>query len=483
MRNDCRRSHPLRSNLRDPCGICRFKRHFLANQMSKSFSIGIDLGTSNSAIALEDFAGGTNIIGEITQILGLHQIGEKATLPSALYIPHPDEFPQDGIRLPWAKGGEPIIGHFARDHGALIPDRLITSAKSWLSNFHIDPKKPVLPWKSDIEEQKLSAFECSRRYLEHMREGFLHAESARGHAWDLADGQVVLTVPASFDEIARNLTAAAAEAVGFGKCVLLEEPQAAFYAWTAQAGNSWRTQVRRGDIVLVCDVGGGTADFSLIAVTEKDGNLEVERISVGEHILLGGDNMDLALAYTLKGQLETAGKSIDSWQFLALMHGAAMAKVNLFTDLSLEQSPVAVPSRGSSLLGKTVSTKLSRATLEQVILDGFFPLTKVTDRPQESRSAGLQEFGLPYASDPVVSKHLARFLTRSLMNVKASAALTALVSRPAALEGGALRPTAVLFTGGVFNAEPIRRRVLDLLASWDDGRPVRELAGFQPDLA
>src|SRR6202011_3654299 len=302
--------------------------------------------------------------------------------------------------------------------------------------------------------------------------------------WDLAEGQVVLTVPASFDEIARTLTAAAADAAGFGQVVLLEEPQAAFYAWTAQAGSNWRNQGNRGDIVLVCDVGGGTADFSLIAISEKDGNLEVERISVGEHILLGGDNMDLALAYTLKAQLETAGKSIDSWQFLALMHGAAMAKVNLCTDLSIEQSPVAVPSRGSSLLAKTVSTKLNRATLEQVILEGFFPLTKVTDLPREFRSTGLQEFGLPYASDPVISKHLARFLTRSLINVKASEGLTSLVkSRPEALEGEYLKPTAVLFNGGVFNAAPIRKRVLDLLISWGKGAPVRELAGFQPDPA
>ena len=453
--------------------------------MSTRFSLGIDLGTSNSAVALEDFASGRNEIVEITQILGPNQIGEKPTLPSAVYIPHPEEFPQNEIRLPWSKGGgEPIIGHFARDHGALIPDRVITSAKSWLSNFHIDPKRPVLPWKSDIKEQKLSPFECSRRYLEHMREGFLYAESAHGHTWNFAEGQVVLTVPASFDEIARNLTAAAAEAAGFGKVVLLEEPQAAFYAWTAQAGSNWRNQVSPGDIVLVCDVGGGTADFSLIAVTEREGNLEVERISVGEHILLGGDNMDLALAYTLKAQLETAGKSIDSWQFLALMHGAGIAKVNLFTDLSLEQATVAVPSRGSSLLAKTVSTKLNRATLEQVILEGFFPVTKVRDLPKESRSTGLQEFGLPYASDPVVSKHLARFLTRSLMNVKASEALTSLVkSRPEALEGEYLKPTAVLFNGGVFNAAPIRKRVLDLLISWGKGAPVRELAGFQPDLA
>ncbi len=453
--------------------------------MSTLFSIGIDLGTTNSAVAVEEFESGRATIVDITQILGINQIGEKPILPSALYIPHPDEFQESQVRLPWSKtGGEPIIGYFARNHGATIPDRLISSAKSWLSNFHVDPKSPVLPWKSDIKEQKLSAFDCSRRYLEHIKEGFLYAESVQGRTWNLADGQVVLTVPASFDEIARNLTAAAAEAAGFSKVVLLEEPQAAFYAWTAQAGNSWRTQVKRGDMVLVCDIGGGTADFSLIAVSEKEGNLEAERISVGEHLLLGGDNMDLALAYTLQAKLEAAGKTIDGWQFLALIHAVSAAKVSLFSDLALDQVSVAVPSRGSGLLAKTVSTKLTRATLTEVILDGFFPITKVTDLPQEGRSTALQEFGLPYASDPVVSKHLARFLTRSLINVKASESLSALVkTRPEALEGGYLKPTAVLFNGGVFNAAPIRKRVLDLLASWGNDTPVRELAGFQPDLA
>ena len=453
--------------------------------MSTSFSLGIDLGTSNSAVAIEGFAEERSAILEMTQLLASNRVGEKPTLPSAVYIPHPEEFASESLKLPWSKtGGGPIVGHFARAHGALVPDRLVISAKSWLSNLHIDPKKPVLPWKSEIKEQKLSAFECSRIYLEHMREGFLYAEAAQKRRWDLAEGQIVITVPASFDEVARNLTADAAGAAGFGKVVLLEEPQAAFYAWTAQAGSDWRNQVKRGDVVLVCDVGGGTADFSLIAVSEKEGNLEVGRISVGEHILLGGDNMDLALAYTLQAQLETAGKSIDSWQFLALIHAASNAKVDLFTDLSLTHAPIAVPSRGSSLLAKTLSTKLDRGTLEKIVLDGFFPLTKATDLPQESRGAGLQEFGLPYAPDPVISKHLARFLTRSLANVKASEALTALVGdREETLAGNYLKPTAVLFNGGVFNAAPIRKRVLDLLASWNKGAPVRELTGFQPDLA
>jgi molecular chaperone DnaK (HSP70) len=454
-----------------------------ATQANARFSLGIDLGTSNSAVAVEDFETGWNAIVEITQLLGPNRIGEKATLPSAIYIPHPEEFPEDRLRLPWQENGNgPVVGHFARDHGALIPDRLITSAKSWLSNFHIDPKKPVLPWKSDIKEQKLSALECSRRYLEHMKEGFLYAERAKGRR--ISEGQIVITVPASFDEVARNLTSEAAQAAGFGKAILLEEPQAAFYAWMAQSGNDWRNQVSPGDIILVCDVGGGTADFSLIAIAEKEGNLEVERISVGEHILLGGDNMDLALAYTLQERLEAAGKSIDHWQFLALVHAASNAKVSLFTDLSLQQTAIAVPSRGSSLLAKTVSITLDRPTLEQVILDAFFPLTKPSDLPQETRGAGLREFGLPYAADPVVSKHLARFLKRSLTNVKANEELVSLVkSRGATLEGEYIKPTAVLFNGGVFNAAPIRKRLLDLLASWNDGIPVRELEGFQPDLA
>ena len=262
---------------------------------------------------------------------------------------------------------------------------------------------------------------------------------------------------------------------------MLEEPQAAFYAWIAQAGREWRSLVSRGDIVLVCDVGGGTADFSLIAVTDNDGNLELERISVGEHILLGGDNMDLALAYTLQAKLEAEGRSIDSWQFLALVHAASKAKIALFDDDSLPEAQIAVPSRGSSLLLRTVSTKLDRASVEQVILDGFFAKTTISDLPQEARRVGLQEFGLPYAADPVISKHLARFLSRSRANVRASQTLATLVEGQSGKEF--LMPTAVLFNGGVFKSASIRKRVLELLASWNQGQAVRELQGSELDLA
>jgi hypothetical protein len=449
--------------------------------MNPRFSLGIDLGTSNSAIAVSDLETDQTRIVEVGQIVGLNQLGERPTLASSLYLPHPEEFP-GRLALPWSDAAETaIIGQFARDHGGLVPDRLVSSAKSWLSNPHIDPKQALLPWQSDIPEGKLSPFECARRYLQHLKQAFLHTERAQGRAWDLADGQIVVTVPASFDEVARSLTAEAAKAAGFGDVTLLEEPQAAFYAWAAQTGKLWHDLVAPGDIILVCDVGGGTADFSLIAVTDIEGRVELERISVGEHILLGGDNMDLALAYAVRGKLEATGQTLDSWQFLALVHAVSKAKITLFEDHALAEAPVAVPSRGSRLFATTVSTALDRATLEQVVLDGFFARTSIDDVPHENRRGGLQEFGLPYAFDPVVTKHIARFLGRSLQNVKASDKLAALVGARAAT--GALMPTAVLFNGGVFKAAPVRARVLDVLASWNAGQPIRELQGFEPDLA
>ena len=450
--------------------------------MKARLSLGIDLGTSNCAMALTDLETDRTEVLPVPQILAANRLGEKPTLASATYLPHPEEFPPGSFRLPWSAGEEPgIIGQFARDHGALVPDRLATSAKSWLSNPHIDPKQRTLPWRSDSVEEKLSPFECSRRYLQHLKDAFLHTADSQGRRWDLGDAQVVVTVPASFDEVARGLTAEAAEAAGLGHVTLLEEPQAAFYAWSARAGRQWRDAVAPGDVILVCDVGGGTADFSLIAVADAGGDLELERISVGEHILLGGDNMDLALAYTLQAGLEAEGKTLDAWQFQALVHAASRAKITLFEDAALPEAPIAVPSRGSSLFAKTIATALDRTSLSRVILDGFFAQTAVDDLPREARRAGLQEFGLPYASDPVISKHLARFLTRSLQNVKASDKLDAVVAPRAG--GQALMPTAVLFNGGVFKAEPIRARVLDLLASWNGGQAVRELEGFEPDLA
>ena len=451
----------------------------------RKFTLGIDLGTSNSTASLVDLESGNSRSVELSQRIGPNQIGEHPTLPSALYIPLSNEFGDHPATLPWeSDAATSIVGRFARDHGALVPDRLVTSAKSWLSNPHVDPKADLLPWESTIAEPKVSAFEASRRYLYHIREGFLHAERAQGRSWDLHEGQIVLTVPASFDELARKLTSDAAEAAGFTDVVLLEEPQAAFYAWAEQAGSDWRNQVRPGDIVLVCDVGGGTSDFSLLAISEKEGNLAVERISVGDHILLGGDNMDLALAYALQAQLEDDGHTLDDWQFRSLVQGAGAAKLALLSDPSLTEVPVSLPSRGSSLFAGTISTKLERSLVEGIIVDGFFAKTAVDEMPEEASAAALQEFGLPYANDAVISKHLARFLTRSLESVRSSEELSQLVgSQTGALEGSFLKPTAILFNGGVFKADILRQRVLEILGSWIGTSELRELQGFQPDLA
>ncbi|MDB5105600.1 MAG: hypothetical protein JWP91_3289 [Fibrobacteres bacterium] len=454
-----------------------------------SHAVGIDLGTSNSALAVA-FPGEARSSRpvEITQVLGPGRIGEKRTFASALYLPVTGQFPPDSLRPPWADR-EPafVAGDFARETGAQAPDRLVTSAKSWLSYRSVDPTQPILPWGSDLKERKISPLEASRLYLEHLKEA-CRADAARnGLPATLEDARFVLTVPASFDEVARKLTAQAARDAGLGNdVVLLEEPQAAFYAWLDSVGPAWREQVKPGDLVLVCDVGGGTTDFSLIAVAERSGNLELERISVGRHILLGGDNMDLALAYNLRGRLEEEGKELDEWQFMALVQACRLAKEALFDKRDLAETPISIPSRGSSLFAGTLSTALPRSLLESVIVEGFFAFTRPEVRPQERPSAGLRELGLPYEADAVLSKHLAAFLARSLRNVKASPALTALVSgngRADRLSADLLRPDAVLFNGGVFRPKRLRDRVLELVASWDKTRPVRELTGSDPDLA
>ncbi len=455
--------------------------------MSGKSAIGIDLGTSNSAIAITEGEDAPVRVVETTQILGPNRLGERETLASALYVPHPEEFPAGAFSLPWHEASgdltvSSVAGHFAREHGALVPDRLITSAKSWLSNPHIDPHEAMLPWQSLSVEPRISPLTCSRRYLEELREGMLHALAQHDQALEVEHSQVVLTVPASFDEVARNLTLEAAQQAGWGSPLMLEEPQAAFYAWTEAVGSGWREQVGPGDVILVCDLGGGTADFSLIAIAQQEGQLRLERISVGEHILLGGDNMDLALAYTLRDQMEQAGTTIDEGQFLSLIHNASQAKASLFEDETLAEVPIALPSRGSSLFAKTVSTKLDRELLQGVILDGFFPITAIDEQPEEGDATGLSEFGLPYATDPAVSRHLARFLARSLINVQGNAELAALVGERAA-SGQALLPSAVLFNGGVFKAAPVRTRVLELLNHWSPNAQVRALEGFQPDLA
>ena len=439
---------------------------------------GIDLGTSNCAIARATDTGLPETL-PITQAINASGIGEQQLLPSSLYIPAGGEFPEGAPQLPWQEGEtHAVLGTFARDRGALQPDRLIASAKSWLCHPHADRRGPILPWGSTTVEKKLSPLDVSRGLLAHLLANLRAANptATLEHA--------VITVPASFDEVARALTLEAANQAGLDEVTLLEEPQAAFYAWLENQGNEWRKQVKTGDLILVCDVGGGTADFSLIAVTAgKDGNLALERIAVGEHLLLGGDNMDLALAHSISEKLNTSGTPLDEWQFLALVQAVRASKESLLSNPLMEETPISIPSRGRKLIASTISAVLTRNDVQQIAVDGFFPIVAPEEMPILRRAGGLRESGLPYAADAAISKHLARFLTRAKANAASSPHLIEAIGGIARLNRSALLlPDAVLFNGGVFNAALLRQRVLEQLSQWAS-TPVRELEGSRPDHA
>ncbi|MFA6686118.1 MAG: Hsp70 family protein [Desulfuromonas sp.] len=446
------------------------------------YSIGIDLGTSNSALAIaevDSLAPAYNI--DITQLTSRQGVGKAATLPSCIYLATEEEqkhLPQ----IQWQEEQSYRVGLFAREHGAEVSERLVSSAKSWLCNPHNDPYQPILPWQSPLEERKLSPLEAQKVFLTYLRHNLEHHMQQQGKELDLRECQVTLTVPASFDEVARLLTAEAAESAGWGEVTLLEEQQAAFYHWLGTNAETWREQVRAGDVILVCDIGGGTADFSLIAVTEKEGNLHLERISVGDHLLLGGDNMDLALAYTLKAELEQNGKELDTAQFLALIHACRQGKETLLNDTELASYPISIAGRGASLFARSRSVQLLRAHVEQVVMDGFLPQCGI-DAVPEKNSAGLQEVGLNYTADPVISKHLAHFLVNSRRNVDSGMALGADINLHHSHGTDFIFPTAILFNGGIFKADVVRQRVMDLIKSFNPAQPLRQLNNETPDLA
>lgn len=451
---------------------------------TSTYAIGIDLGTSNSALAIAelDSEHAAQSI-EITQLTSRKGIGKATVLPSCIYLATEQEQTQLP-RIEWQENQSWRIGVFAREHGAEVPERLVTSAKSWLCNPHNDPYKAVLPWQSPLEERKISPLEAQKTFLEYLRHNLEEYMRAHGKDFDLSTSQVTLTVPASFDEVARLLTAEAAEAAGWGEVTLLEEQQAAFYHWLDSNAATWREQVHAGDVILVCDIGGGTTDFSLIAVTEERGNLHLERISVGDHLLLGGDNMDLALAYTLKMEMEENGKALDHAQFLALTHACRKGKEAMLADPDLSVYPISVAGRGASLFARSRSTQLKREHIQQVIMDGFLPLCDIDAEPQEN-SAGFQEVGLNYTADPVISKHLARFLVNSRRNVESGLKSGTEVTICHSPEQGTdfIFPSAVLFNGGIFKAEAIRQRIIDLLQSFCPEQPLRQLNNETPDLA
>ena len=448
-----------------------------------TYAIGIDLGTTNSAVSYFKLAeaearGGAQTMLGIPQLTSVGTVEEKLLLPSFLYLPNEQEFPAGSLALPWDKQRkERVVGEFARAHGSKVPMRLVASAKSWLCHAGVDRLSAILPWQAPADVPRISPLDAAAHYLAHLRE-----------TWDhqfpedlLAKQDVVLTVPASFDAAARDLTLKAAQQAGLPNITLIEEPQAAFYAWLEQMGEGFRKQVQPGDVVLVVDVGGGTTDFSLIAVTSKDGDVALTRVAVGDHILLGGDNMDLALAHAVNHRLAAEGKKLDLWQFNALTFACRQAKENLFAEATLQKAPVVVPGRGSSLVGGTIKAELNRDELTRVLTDGFFPKSAVTELPQSARRTGLAQMALPYAQDAGVTRHLAAFLTRQ------ARAMATAHDAPVKVEGKTfVHPTAVLFNGGAFKATPLKDRVLEVLNAWlaaDGGQPAKELAGAELDLA
>lgn len=447
------------------------------------YSLGIDLGTTHCALSWVDTeaSDGEQVaqgVLPIPQLTGPGSVEDKPLLPSFLYLPHESELAPGDLGLPWADGQNYAVGEFARTRGAATPIRLVASAKSWLCHPGVDRRGPILPAEAPAEVERVSPLEASVRYLSHLKAAWNQAHPEA----PFEQQQVTVTIPASFDPVARELTAEAAQAAGFQQLTLLEEPQAALYSWIQQSAGGWRQSVRRGDLILVVDVGGGTTDLSLIAVLERDGELELHRVAVGEHILLGGDNMDLALAYGVTAKLAQQGSRLDAWQTRALAHACRGAKEALLNDATLESVPVVVPSRGSKLIGGSIRTEVTRAELSKLLLEGFFPPAQASDQPVSRARAGLTQLGLPYAQDAAVTRHLAAFLSRQLGATESLEGFG--VPQPAAATF--LHPTAVLFNGGVLKSGLIAERLLEVLNGWlaADGAPAaRLLPGADLDLA
>nr|HDN01091.1 molecular chaperone DnaK [Deltaproteobacteria bacterium] len=427
--------------------------------MKARYIVGIDLGTTNSAVAYVDLhdarPGSINILTfNIPQLVSQGRVAERPALPSFLYLPGEYDFQAGATSLPWDPERAYVVGSFARDHGGLVPGRLVSSGKSWLCHGGVDREAPILPWGAGDEMDKVSPITASSQYLQHIRE-----------AWDynmpepLETQMVVLTVPASFDEVARELTLRAAKEAGLPAVTLLEEPLAAFYAWLSFNEGQWNTFLQPGDLLLVCDVGGGTTDFTLISCEGDPDIPKFERVAVGDHLLLGGDNMDLSLATLAE---KAIGQELDTARWNTLYHQCRQAKETLLKDGGPEKVTLRLTGRGRSLIGGTLTTDLRLDQVNDVIVEGFFPEVDLKAGGfLERGETGLREMGLPYVSEPAVTRHLARFLLR---------------------QGGGRMPTVVLFNGGALKPGLIRNRLEGILTSWS-GHPVRVLDSRSLDLA
>ncbi|MFM8252510.1 MAG: Hsp70 family protein [Planctomycetota bacterium] len=433
--------------------------------MTAQFILGIDLGTTNSVLAYTPIAGERAEV----QVLSIPQwtapgtIESRGTLPSFVFLAHEHELNSRQPDVPWANGRNYAVGEWARRQAAESPDRTVGAAKSWLCHSRVDRHQALLPWGAtdDAAARKISPVDATRYYLEHLIAVW---EAAFPNA-ALRDQQVVLTVPASFDAAARELTREAALAAGFPEnFVLLEEPQAAIYAWLDQMGDRWRKALAVGDQLLVCDVGGGTTDLTLVEVAEESGDLTLRRIAVGDHLLVGGDNMDLALAHTAATQFAAKGVHLDPWQSVSLWHSCRAAKETLLSGEGPSKHAVTVLGRGKKLIAATVSIELEREQVSGQLLDGFFPICEATDRPIRRRASGFQEIGLPFEADTSITKHIAGFLQAH--------------GEP----GKPIRPNQLLLNGGVFKAPLLRQRLLETLTSWTPAAAPPKLLAGEHDL-
>jgi molecular chaperone DnaK (HSP70) len=448
----------------------------MANGDSHRYAVGIDLGTTHCVLSYVDLSVDpddvTHKVMPIAQLSAPGSVEQHEQLPSFIYQAHDSEFSEGDLVLPWGASASSITGLMAREIGSKTPIRLVASAKSWLCHGGVDRRSAFLPLNSPDDVDKISPYAASLAYLEHLHQ-----------AWNdnfpdspLVEQDVTITVPASFDPAARELTVEAARESGIKFLTLLEEPQAALYSWINSSGDDWRNHVAVGDIVLVVDVGGGTTDLSLVSVTEEEGNLSLNRIAVGDHILLGGDNMDLALAYRVQAKLAEQGKNLQPWQIQAITHACRDAKEILLSDASVDAVPIVVPNRGSKLLGATLSTELARDEVQQALVEGFFPEVTIDQHPVQQARGALTQIGLPYAQDAGISKHLAAFLCRH------HDALT----EGAEDADGFIQPTAIIFNGGVLKSSLLSERMLAIINRWlasAGAEPAKLLEGADLDLA
>ncbi len=427
--------------------------------MEKRYIVGIDLGTTNCAVGyvdLHDVSPGSIQIKSfyIPQLVGMGRLATSETLPSFLFLPPAFDVERGMFALPWDEKRDYAVGIYARDHGTLVPGRLVSSAKSWLCHGGVDRDAPILPWGSKEDVEKVSPITASARYLQHIKEAWEYEMGV-----PLSEQEVVLTVPASFDQVARELTLKAAHKAGLNNVVLLEEPLASFYAWLSHHEQSWQDHIRPGQLLLVCDVGGGTTDFTLIACEKAEHGPRLERLAVGNHLLLGGDNIDLAIAALCEKKV---GRSLSQSEWQNLFHQARQAKELLLSRRDLEKISVRLVGAGRSLVGGTVSISLEKTEIKSIILDGFFPELDFDSAVSgKETSSALREMGLPYESEPAVTRHLARFLSG---------------------QGKGVLPDIILFNGGTLKPQIIRQRVSSILSNWK-GKEVLDIENESLDLA